>query len=39
MVDSLLTPKMVGQLLDPDEPVMVCEAIKKLKAFGGTDSK
>ena len=39
MVETNLTPKMVGQLLDPDEPIMVCEPIRKLKAFGGTDTK
>lgn len=39
MVDSLLTPKIMEQLLDPEEPVMVCEPIRKLKAFGGSDSK
>lgn len=40
MVDSsLITCKIQSQLLDPDEYVMVCEPIKKLRAVGAPDDQ
>jgi hypothetical protein len=39
MVDSsLLTPKIIRQFAEPDEYVMACEPIKKLRSVGSPDT-
>lgn len=38
MVESL-TDELVQQFVDPDEPVMVCEPIRKLKTHGAPDNQ
>lgn len=37
---QLVTPELIAQFVDPDnEDVMVCEKVKKLKAFGAADAE